>query len=123
MAEKLKEIKAIEAPKDMRFWKTGWFKEFPPTADDFWYIRGASILRKLYRHSVGVNRFKKVYGGRSPGFAHLKHSASGSGAIIRRILQQLEKAGYVQKTDKNGRELTNSGRSLLDKTAAEIQRA
>ena len=54
---------------------------------------------------------------------HLKHSSKGSGAIIRRVLQQLEKAGYVRTTEKNGRELTNSGRSLLDKTAAEIQKS
>ena len=99
-------------------------REFPPSNYKmFWYIRGASLLRKLYRGSIGVNRLKKVYGGRTPGYVHLKHSSTGSGAIIRRILQQLEKAGYVQKTDKNGRILTNAGRSLLDKTAASLQRA
>jgi small subunit ribosomal protein S19e len=53
----------------------------------------------------------------------LKHSSKGSGAIIRRVLQQLEKAGYVRTSDKNGRELTNAGRSILDKTAAEIQKS
>ena len=81
------------------------------------------MLRKLYRKPIGVNRLKKVYGGRSPGYVHLKHSSKGSGTIIRRVLQQLEKAGYVRTTEKNGRELTNSGRSILDKTAAEIQKS
>lgn len=103
------------------FWKTGWYKEYPPVDyQNFWYIRAASILRKLYRKPIGVNHLKKEYGGRSPGYVHLKHSANGSGAIIRRILQQLEKAGLVQKTDKKGRIITNKGRSLLDATAAEI---
>ena len=81
------------------------------------------MLRKLYRRPIGVNRFKKIYGGRSPGKVHLKHSATGSGKIIRVILQQLEKAGFVYKTKGKGRELTNEGRSLLDKTAANIFQA
>jgi len=79
-------------------------------------------MRKLYREPIGVNHLRKEYGGRAPGYVHLKHSAKGSGAIIRRLLQQLGKIGYVQKTEKNGRELTNAGRSFLDKTAAEILR-
>ncbi|MHA1888527.1 MAG: 30S ribosomal protein S19e [Promethearchaeota archaeon] len=124
VAEKLKAEDPIKAPKEAMFWKTGWFKEFPPVDyKNFWYVRAASLLRKLYRKSIGVNRLKKEYGGRDPGYVHLKHSAKGSGAIIRRILQQLEKAGYVQKTEKNGRMLTNKGRSLLDATAAELLKA
>ncbi len=123
VAAKLKEIKQIEAPSGAKFWKTGWFKEFPPEdAENFWFIRGASLLRKLYRNPIGVNRLRKQYGGRTSNIVHLAHSAKGSGAIIRRVLQQLEKAGLVQKAAK-GRELTNKGRSLLDKTAAELQRS
>ncbi|MHA1673776.1 MAG: 40S ribosomal protein S19 [Promethearchaeota archaeon] len=124
VAEKLKAEGSIKAPKEAIFWKTGWFKEYPPVDyKNFWYIRAASLLRKLYRKPIGVNRLKKVYGGRDPGYVHLKHSANGSGAIIRRILQQLEKAGYVLKVEKVGRKITNKGRSLLDATAAEILRA
>lgn len=121
VAEKLKGLKELKAPKEAMFWKTAWSREFPPDDyENFWYIRAASLLRKLYRKPIGINRLKKVYGGRSPGYVHLKHSSKGSGAIIRRILQQLEKAGFVRTTDKNGRELTNAGRSILDKTSAEI---
>ncbi len=77
-------------------------------------------MRKLYRNPIGVNRFKKIYGGRSPGFVHLKHSATASGKIIRVILQQLEKAGYVRTLKGKGRELTNEGKSLLDKVASKL---
>ena len=122
VAKTLKESKEVQPPVESVFWKTGWFKEFPPVDSDFWYIRAASILRKLYRVPIGVNRFKKIYGGRSPGFVHLKHSASGSGKIIRKILQQLEKEGYVQTIKGEGRKITNEGRSLLDKSAANILR-
>ena len=124
VAMQLKTDNSLQVPEEAKFWKTSWIREFPPEDYKmFWYIRGASLLRKLYRSSIGINRLKKVYGGRTPGYVHLKHSSTGSGAIIRRILQQLETAGLVQKTDKKGRILTNAGRSLLDKTAATLQRA
>lgn len=124
VADKLKDKKAypgVEPPKEVIFWKTAAVREFPPNEPiDFWYIRAASILRKLYRGTIGVNRLKKQYGGRTGNAMHTEHSKPGSGAIVRRIFQQLEKAQLVKKTDKNGRELTNAGRSLLDKAASDI---
>ena len=124
VATQLKTDNSLQVPPEAKFWKTSWMREFPPEDyKNFWYIRGASLLRKLYRRPIGISRLKKIYGGRTPGYVHLKHTGKGSGAIIRRILQQLEKSGLVQKTDKNGRILTNAGRSLLDKAAATLQRA
>jgi small subunit ribosomal protein S19e len=41
--------------------------------------------------------------------------------VIRKILQQLEQAGFVAKT-KQGRVLTPEGRSLVDRMAAKIAR-
>ena len=124
VAMQLKTDNSLQVPEAAKFWKTSWMREFPPEDyKNFWYIRGASLLRKLYRRPIGISRLKKIYGGRTPGYVHLKHTGKGSGAIIRRILQQLEKSGLVQKTDKNGRILTNAGRSLLDKAAATLQRA
>jgi small subunit ribosomal protein S19e len=124
VAEKLKNkqnFPGVEPPRDSIHWKTSSIREFPPVdCDNFWYIRAASIMRKLYRGAIGINRLKKEYGGRSCNHVHLKHSTPGSGALIRRILQQLEKAKLVSTTEKNGRELTNSGKSLLDKSASEI---
>ncbi len=114
-------VEPIVPPKDAIHWKTACMREFPPMdMENFWYIRAASIMRKLYRGSLGVNRLKKAYGGRQKNNMHLKHFQTGSGAIVRRILQQLEKAKLVITTEKNGRVLTNAGRSLLDKTASEI---
>jgi len=124
VAAKLKERPGVEPPKESIFWKTAWFKEFPPTdSENFWYIRAASLMRKLYRGPIGVNHLKKAYGGRSLGHMQYSHSSTGSGAIIRRILQQLEKEGLVASADKKGRILTNLGRSILDKAAAEILKA
>jgi small subunit ribosomal protein S19e len=122
VADKLKaSYPGVEAPKEAMYWKTASFKEIPPIDfQRFWLIRSASIMRKLYRGPIGVNRLKKAYGGRIKSTVHLEHSSRGSGAILRRILQQLEKAKLVKKAEKKGRTLTNEGRSLLDKSAADI---
>ena len=47
----------------------------------------------------------------------------GSGAIIRKILQQLDKAGLTRHTKVGlhfGRVITPKGRSLLDKTSTQL---
>jgi small subunit ribosomal protein S19e len=61
-----------------------------------------------------------VYGGRKRRGVKKPKFRKGSGALIRNILQQLEKAGYV-KTEKQGRVVTPQGMAFLDKNAAEIK--
>ncbi len=119
LAEKLKD--KITEPEWAKFVKTGSFKERPPLQDDFWYIRAASILRSIYvKNAVGVSRLRTKYGGRIRNTHQRKEIKKASGKIIRTILQQLEKAGLVQKT-KKGRSLTPEGRSFLDKVAFEVK--
>ncbi|MHA1727762.1 MAG: 30S ribosomal protein S19e [Promethearchaeota archaeon] len=122
VSEKLKEFPGIKAPEQLKFWKTASFKEISPIdSENFWYIRCASLLRKLYiRKNVGVNKLRKEYGGRSRNNVHKKHFVRASGAIIRRCLQQLEATSLVKISEGKGRILTPSGISLLDKTALEI---
>ena len=48
LAEKLKEFPDISPPKGLEFWKTASFKELAPIdVENFWYIRCASLLRKV----------------------------------------------------------------------------
>ncbi len=118
--EKLKEIKEIQPPEWAKFVKTGAHRERPPQQDDWWYIRAAAVLRKIYVHGpLGVSRLRKLYGGRkNRGYAP-ERKYRGSGAIIRKILQQLEAAGFLEK-NKKGRKITKKGMSFLDKIATEI---
>jgi len=120
----LKENKVIEPPQWAMFVKTGVHKERPPQDPDWWYIRAAAILRKLYlKGPIGVSRLRKLYGGRH----RLGHKppkfAKGSGAIIRKILQQLEDAGLAEKADKKGRVLSRKGRELLEEAAKVVLKA
>lgn len=121
VAEKLKEFPEVKPPEWMEFAKSGSHKERPPEQEGFWYIRCASILRKLYMNSpIGVNRLRREYGGRKHRGVKPERFRKGSGSVVREALQQLEKAGLVEH-DRKGRSLTSKGRSFLDKTALEAR--
>ena len=62
-AEALKE--KIKAPEWSKFVKTGVSRERPPVDGDWWYMRAASVLRKVYlRGPIGTNKLKVKYSGR-----------------------------------------------------------
>ncbi|MCD6513406.1 MAG: 30S ribosomal protein S19e [Candidatus Odinarchaeota archaeon] len=121
VAEELKKMPEIKPPEWAKFVKTGIHKERAPEQPDWWYIRCASILRKIYIHGpVGISRLRVAYGGRQKrGFAP-EHFRRGSGSIIRKALQQLEKAGLIEKTNREGRIISRKGRSFLDRIAYDI---
>lgn len=125
IAEKLKEYPEISPPKGSEFWKTAFFKELAPSdSENFWYIRCASLLRKVKKFGpIGVSKLRKFYGGRNRKGKGLHHSARGSGKIVRVALQQLEKANLIKMKEKQGRVLSSEGTSLLERTAYVIMRS
>jgi len=124
IAEKLRDFPEIKPPEGSEFWKTAHFKELAPQdTEGFWYIRCASLLRKIRKFGpIGVNRLRKHYGGRNRKGSGLGHSAKGSGKIIRLALQQLEDANLIVKFEKKGRVLSNEGVSFIERTAHDILR-
>ena len=120
-AEALKKIPEIKAPEWANFVKTGMNRERPPVNNDWWYVRSASVLKKVgVLGPVGVNKLKKKYGGKKNRGHKPEKRYDASGNILRKILQQLEKAGLIEQTSKGvhkGRVLTNKGKSFLDKSS------
>ncbi len=120
-ADKLKDVHEITPPKWLSYSKTGTHVERAPHRKDFWYVRCASLLRNMYVHGeTGVARLRTHYGGRKNRGAKPERHADAGGAIIRRALQQLEKAGYIEK-GKTGRNISGKGRALLDSAAKEAK--
>lgn len=124
LAKYLKDnVDTIEPPSWAAYVKTGVHTQRAPQDPDWWYIRCASLLRKIYiLGPIGVERLRAKYGGRKNRGTRPKHAAKGSGAIIRKALQQLEKAGLVQTIKGKGRVVTPEGRRLLDSLSADIKR-
>lgn len=122
LAEHLANEKIIQAPDWSMYVKTAHSRENRPSQDDWYYIRAASLLRKIaIRGPIGVSRLRKPYGGKTNRGSKPDRFGLASGSIIRRILQQLEKANLLEKAkDSKGRKVTPKGQSFLDKFANEM---
>ncbi len=125
-SEELKKIEVIIPPDWAQFVKTGMAKDRPPVQEDWWYMRAASILRKIMiQGPVGVSKLRTKYGSKKNRGARPEKFFRASGNIIRKILQQLEKAELVKKAEKTkykGRIITPTGSKLLGKVSSEIMK-
>ena len=116
VAEELKKNENVKPHALAGFVKSGVNAERPPEQKDFWFLRSAAILRKAYtRGPVGVSRLRTAFGSRKRRGHKPAHHAPAGGKFIRMMLQQLEKAGYLQKIQKpvSGRALTPAGQKFF----------
>jgi small subunit ribosomal protein S19e len=121
LAMELKKAGIVKPPQWTAFVKTGPGKEKQPEDEDWWYIRSASILRKIYAHGpIGIPTLKRKYGGKRNRGCKPEKKRGGSGAVIKNILRQLEEAGLIKKTV-NGRAITRKGISLADRTSHKVK--
>ena len=122
LKEELKKISEINPPEWMKYAKSGAHKQRLPEQPDFWYIRTASVLKRIYLEGpVGIERLRSFYGGKKKRGYFPSHFTKASGNILRKILQQLEKVGFVEKT-KQGRKITAKGQQLLNRVAYEASK-
>jgi len=121
-AEELKKL--IDKPSWASFVKTGVHKQRPPVNDDWWYIRAASVLRKIYLLGpIGVSKLKAKYGGKKNRGVQPEKFFEGSGSIARKILQQLEAAKLIKQDVRGkhkGRVITPKGKSILYSVAKSL---
>lgn len=125
-SEELKKLESIKAPEWALYVKTGAGNERPPNNPEWWYVRCASVLRKIYFYGpIGVSKLRRYYGNRkNRGDAPEKFYKSG-GSHIRMMLQQLEKEGLIEQSKKGihkGRIVTRKGQDFLRKISKEIEK-
>ncbi|MEM4332304.1 MAG: 40S ribosomal protein S19 [Candidatus Micrarchaeia archaeon] len=119
LAKKLESDGVVAPPAYIKYVKTGSHVEFGPEDKKFWYKRCASILRQAYVYgTISVGGLRRHYGGRKRHVVRRSHHRDAGGAIIRRAMQQLEKAGLLKKEAK-GRSLTPAGRKMVDAACKE----
>ena len=124
-AEELKKITELKPPIWAYYVKTGMNKERAPIRNDWWYTRAAAILRSIYiLGPIGVSKLRTKYGGKKNRGHKPDKVYKSSGNIIRKILQQLEKAGFLIEEKKGihkGRKITKKGKELLDNISKQIK--
>ena len=124
LATYLKEnVDAISPPSWASIAKTGPHVQRQPQNPDWWYIRCASLLRKIYVHSpIGTEKLRAEYGGRKDFGVKPEHVVKAGGSAIRKAVQQLEDAGLIETLKPQGRRVTKDGRKLLQELAEDIQK-
>lgn len=121
VAEELKGKPEIQAPSWAEYVKTGVHKQMPPENTDWWHIRAAAVLRRVYVDGpVGVERMRSIYGGAQNRGSRPSRFRKGSGSIARKLFQQLEAAGLLEKAT-GGRQVSPAGRSFLDNVAYSLK--
>ena len=113
LAKELKETRKLPQPAFVPFVKTGAHRERAPANPEWWYVRCASILRRIYIDgAVGTEGLRTYYGGRRARGTKPHEFRKASGKVIRTCLQALEKEGLLAK-GKKGRIVSPKGEQLL----------
>lgn len=124
-AELKQNLEIFKPPEWSQFVKLGVSRQkSPEDRGGWWYTRVASVLRKIYLHEpIGVLHLRKMYGGRRNRGSKPHKTFSGSGAVIRNAIHQLEKAGYVTtRAGYKGRVMSPEGRSFVDNVAFQVKK-
>jgi len=122
-ASHLKASGKINVPEWATLVKTGSNKELAPYEADWYFVRAASVARKVYlRPGTGVGAFTTVYGGNNYRKGSVPpHFSKAAKGIIRHILQSLANADIVAVRDNSkGRFMTKAGQRELDTVAGQI---
>ena len=93
-AVKLREFEQIAPPSWTIDVKTGTHAETQPVQEDWWHVRIAAVLRKVYVYGpIGTERLAAEFGGSKDRKVKPNKSVKGSRSVVRKALQQLEAAG------------------------------
>merc|ERR1712132_11058 len=109
-ADFLKRQPKFDVPKYHDIVKTGTFKELAPYDEDWFYVRAASVARKVYlRKGTGVGALKKWYGGSSG--THVGTCKAHFG----KARHELEKLEMMEHLGDGGRMISSKGRAEMDR--------
>lgn len=123
-AEHLKNSDKFDLPVWSDTVKTCVFKELAPYGDDWYYIRAASIARRVYlRPGLGLGQLRKWYGGTDKRGVTTEHFRKANAGIIRSVLLQLGEMKVVEPHPNGGRRMTTVGQQDLDRIAGTVFRA
>ena len=113
----------LQMPEWAKFVKTGPSRQRPPVDAEWWWIRAASIIRRISLDGpVGTNRLRTYYGSRKDRGVRTEKTYRAGGKIIRVILQELEKQELIKSTPR-GKVLAPKGQSFMAKMSKKASEA
>ena len=122
-AEILKNNDNFVVPKWADLVKTGVHKELAPYDPDWYFVRAAAIVRKIYlRKGTGVGDLKKRFGGSYRRGSRPEHHRDSAGGIIRACVLSLDELKVTEKCAKGGRQISRVGQQALDLVAGQVAR-
>ena len=114
----LKNSGKLHLPAWVDIVKTGVSRELPPSDQDWFYVRAASLARYIYCNpNTGVGGLCKLHGSKKNKGHRPGRHVDASGSVIRKALQALEKAGVVAVGGEKGRVVSANGKRDLDQVA------
>lgn len=118
IAASLERDGSVTAPAWALKVKSGVSRERVPSTTGFWFKRSAAVLRTYCLSEgkpLGVQRLRNKYGGRKRHVVSAAHHRKAGGGVLRRVVQQLEAAGFVEKQAKtSGRVITAKGKKFVN---------
>ena len=119
-AQHLKKSGKVEVPDYVDYVKTGVSKELAPYDEDWYFVRMASVARRVYvGNKSGINALRRAYGGNYRRGVRTETFSMGGGKVIRNCLQTLQKLKFVEEY--NGtRRISSAGRRAMDQVAQDV---
>lgn len=115
ISQDLKKESTVQAPAFAAYVKSGVHAERAPQNEDWYFVRCASILYRVFKDGpVGTESLRTYYGGRKSRGSKPHAHRKASGKIIRLALQQLEKAKLISTAKTGGRTITPAGQKYLN---------
>ena len=94
----------------------------PPLDPDWYYVRAASIIRRIYLNGgIGVGALARWYGQATSTKSRPEHFVRAARGLIRHILRNLQACGLVEETDKGGRRVTAEGQKVRAGASAQAR--
>ena len=101
--------------------KSSFGRDRAPQNPDWYYIRTAAVLRRVYlRPGSGAGGLSKKYGIKQNRGSQPELATKGCRGLLRSCLQGLERMKLLEKGKNQGRVMTSSGRKLCDTIAHSV---
>ena len=125
VASFFKEKNIIKVPAYAPLVKTSRSNDCEPINPDYIFYKAAAICRKLYltkSKNLGVGSLRSMFSKKERRGSQPPKTFRAGGKIIRELVIQLKKAGYVSNYGKDEEESTNYGLFLTKKGISELDK-